>query len=70
MVKDTINFAVLMLRSINISELINKTLMYFTTEPLIYDLCEIIGEEEIVEMSRVCEEIRNGGGMSGISCNG
>lgn len=39
-------------------ELINKALMYFTAEPLKYDLCEMIGEEEILEMSQVCEEIR------------
>lgn len=39
-------------------ELINKALMDFTAEPLTYDLCEMVGEEEIVEMSQVCEEIR------------
>lgn len=38
-------------------ELINKALMDFTAEPLTYDLCEMVGEEEIVEMSQVCEEI-------------
>lgn len=39
-------------------ELINKALMGFTAEPLAYDLCEMVGDEEIVEMSQVCEEIR------------
>lgn len=39
-------------------ELINKALMDFVAEPLKYDLCEMVGEEEISEMSRVCEEIR------------
>ncbi len=39
-------------------ELINKALMDFAAEPLKYDLCEMVGEEEISEMSRVCEEIR------------
>ncbi len=39
-------------------ELINKVLTDFTTEPLAYDLCEMVGEEEILEMSQVCEEIR------------
>ncbi len=39
-------------------ELINKALMDFTAEPLTYDLCEMVGEEEIVEMSQVSEEIR------------
>mgnify|MGYP004583813143 CR=1 FL=1 len=39
-------------------ELINKALMDFAAEPLAYDLCEMVGEEEIVEMSQVCEEIR------------
>lgn len=39
-------------------ELINKTLMDFGAEPQEYDLCEMMGEEEILEMSLVCEEIR------------
>ena len=39
-------------------ELINKALMDFAAEPQAYDLCEMVGEEEIVEMSQVCEEIR------------
>ncbi len=39
-------------------ELINKALMDFTAEPQAYDLCEMVGDEEIVEMSQVCEEIR------------
>lgn len=39
-------------------ELINKALMDFTEEPQAYDLCEMVGDEEIVEISQVCEEIR------------
>lgn len=39
-------------------ELINKALMDFKAEPQAYDLCEMVGDEEIVEMSQVCEEIR------------
>ena len=39
-------------------KLINKALMDFAAEPLAYDLCEMAGEEEIVEMSQVCEKIR------------
>ena len=37
---------------------INKTIMDFVAEPLSYDLCEMVEEEEILEMSQVCEEIR------------
>lgn len=39
-------------------ELINKALRDFVTEPLTYDLCEMVGEKEILEMSQVCKEIR------------
>lgn len=39
-------------------ELINKALMDFVAEPQEYDLCEMVGDEEIVEMAQVCEEIR------------
>lgn len=39
-------------------ELINKTLADFIEEPLEYDLCEMVGDEEMLEMSQVCEEIR------------
>lgn len=39
-------------------ELISKALKDFVEEPLIYDLYEMVGEEEILEMSQVCEEIR------------
>lgn len=38
--------------------LISKVLMDFAEEPQAYDLCEMIGEEEILEMAQVCEEIR------------
>lgn len=39
-------------------ELINKALKDFATKPLSYDLCEMVDEEDMVEMSQVCEEIR------------
>lgn len=39
-------------------ELMNKALIDFVTEPQAYDLCEMVGNEEILEMSHVCEEIR------------
>ena len=39
-------------------ELMNKTLVDFVTEPLAYNLCEMVEEDEMVEMSQVCEQIR------------
>ena len=39
-------------------ELMNKALVDFVTEPLAYDLCEMVEEDEMVEMSQVCEQIR------------
>ncbi|MBQ3514537.1 MAG: hypothetical protein IJA32_12205, partial [Lachnospiraceae bacterium] len=33
-------------------------LVDFVTEPLTYDLCEMVEEDEMVEMSQVCEQIR------------
>ena len=39
-------------------ELINKTLADFEQQPLEYDLCEMVGDEEMLEMAQVCEEIR------------
>lgn len=38
--------------------IINKAIMDFVVDPLSYDLCEMVEEEEILEMSQVCEEIR------------
>ena len=38
--------------------MINKALKDFATKPLSYDLCEMVDEEDMVEMSQVCEEIR------------
>lgn len=38
--------------------IINKAIMDFVADPLSYDLCEMVEEEEILEMSQVCEEIR------------
>ena len=32
--------------------------MDFVADPLTYDLCEMVEEEEMLEMSQVCEEIR------------
>ena len=40
------------------NDLINRALMDFVAKPLTYDLCEMVGEEGILEMSQVCEEIR------------
>lgn len=39
-------------------EVINKAIMDFVANPLSYDLCEMVDEEEMLEMSQVCEEIR------------
>lgn len=39
-------------------ELINQTLADFVKQPLEYDLCEMVGDEEMLEMAQVCEEIR------------
>ena len=39
-------------------ELMNKALMDFVAEPLSYDLSEMVTEEEMQEMSEICEELR------------
>ena len=39
-------------------QLINKALMDFVAEPLSYDLCEMVPEEDMLEMAAVCEEVR------------
>ena len=39
-------------------ELMNKALMDFVIEPLEYDLCEMVPEEDMLEMAQVCEEVR------------
>ena len=39
-------------------ELINQALADFVKQPLEYDLCEMVGDEEMLEMAQVCEEIR------------
>ena len=36
----------------------NKALMDFVAEPLSYDLREMVSEEEMHEMSEICEELR------------
>lgn len=48
--------------AVNISDLAdddtNCTIRITATKPLSYDLCEMVDEEDMVEMSQVCEEIR------------
>jgi len=39
-------------------KLINESLKDFVKEPLSYDLCEMVPEEEMLEMASVCESIR------------
>lgn len=39
-------------------ELMNKALADFTSEPLTYDLCEMVPEEDMLEMAEICEELR------------
>lgn len=39
-------------------ELINKILSDFVSEPLAYDLSEMVSEEEMQEMAEICEELR------------
>jgi hypothetical protein len=39
-------------------ELIHQALIDFAAEPQAYDLCEMVGEEGMVNMSQVCEAIR------------
>lgn len=39
-------------------QLMNKALMDFVAEPLSYDLCEMVPEEDMLEMAAVCEEVR------------
>lgn len=36
----------------------NEILMDFTSEPLSYDLSEMVLEEEMLEMAAICEELR------------
>lgn len=38
--------------------LINKALMDFAAEPLSYDLCEMVPDEDMLEMAEICEELR------------
>lgn len=38
--------------------LINKTLIDFTSAPLAYDLSEMCSEEEMLEMAALCEDLR------------
>lgn len=39
-------------------KMMNQALKDFVSEPLSYDLCEMVSEEEMVEMAEVCEEVR------------
>lgn len=39
-------------------ELIDKILSDFVSEPLAYDLSEMVSEEEMHEMAKICEELR------------
>ena len=39
-------------------ELMNKALMDFIAAPLSYDLCEMVPEEEMLEMAEICENLR------------
>lgn len=39
-------------------EMMNKALADFVAEPLSYDLCEMVDEEDMLEMAAVCEELR------------
>lgn len=39
-------------------ELMNKALSDFVEDPLTYDLCEMVPNEEMLEMAAICEELR------------
>ena len=39
-------------------ELMNKVLKDFAADPLAYDLSEMVPEEDMMEMARLCEELR------------
>lgn len=39
-------------------ERMNQALMDFVAAPLSYDLCEMVPEEDMLEMAAVCEELR------------
>ena len=39
-------------------EQINQALKDFVAEPLSYNLCEMISEEDMLEMAAICEELR------------
>jgi len=39
-------------------KMINNVLMDFVTSPLDYDLSEMVSEEEMLEMTAICEELR------------
>lgn len=39
-------------------EMINTALKDFAAAPLSYDLCEMMSEEDMLEMAAVCEELR------------
>lgn len=39
-------------------KLINKALVDFVTEPLVYDLSEMCPEEDMMEMAEICEKLR------------
>lgn len=39
-------------------ELINKALTDFISDPLTYDLSEMVDEEDLQEMAEICEELR------------
>lgn len=39
-------------------ELINKALADFVADPLAYDLCEMVPNEEMLEMAAICEDLR------------
>ncbi len=38
--------------------LLNKALMDFVSEPLTYDLSEMVPEEDVLETAAICEELR------------
>ena len=39
-------------------ELMNKVLKDFAESPLSYDLCEMVPDEDMMEMAAICEELR------------
>lgn len=39
-------------------KLLDKILTDFSNNPLEYDLCELISDEDILEMARICESLR------------